>query len=168
MVGVLFVCMGNICRSPLGEGVFRHLALEAGLKEGRGHDFYCSSAGTAGYHVGNPPDQRSQSIARTAGIDISNQRSQKVTINDFNDFDYIVAMDINNTKDLRAICPEHHLHKITLLLDYSHNQNPKEVSDPYYGGDYGFKLCLDLIQEASEGLLTRVLADHFPNSKSTT
>ncbi len=77
MIGVLFVCMGNICRPPLGEGVFRHLALEAELIEGPGGDFYCSSAGTIGYHVGNPPDPRSQSIVKIIGIDISRQRAKK-------------------------------------------------------------------------------------------
>lgn len=158
--------MGNICRSPLGEGVFRHAAIQRGLVEGK--DFICSSAGTIGYHVGNPPDSRSQNIALSVGIDISSQRSQKVKSQDFEAYDYILAMDNENYKNLTNLCPHQHLSKISLLLDFSTNLKIREVSDPYYGGSEGFKKCLELVQGGVNGLLEEIISIHFSSKTETT
>ena len=162
MVSVLFVCMGNICRSPLGEGIFRYLAVEAGLIEGFDGDFKCASAGIIGYHVGNSPDPRSQLIAETVGIDISNQRSQKVKLSDFEEFDYIIAMDQDNLQNLQSLSPKNHLNKISLLLGHSIVTDKQEVPDPYYVGEQGFQDCLDLVTKGSEGLLGQIMKNHFP------
>jgi len=151
---VLFVCYGNICRSPTAQGVFEKLLEQRGLSG----NFQVDSAGTAGYHVGNPPDMRSQQAAAKRGYDLSHQRSRKVDFADFYDFDHIIAMDKNNHKDLTAFAPKDLRDKIKLMLDYG-TSGLKEVPDPYYGGEHGFEKVLDLLEEACEGLLTSIKKD---------
>jgi protein-tyrosine phosphatase len=151
-VKLLFVCMGNICRSPLAEGVFKHMAAQAGVLDGIETD----SAGTHAYHVGEPPDPRSLSIAIEHNIDISKQRARKVPPSDFDDFDYILAMDQDNYEILVDACPQQLQHRIHLFLSFSTDDNQRDVPDPYYGGSFGFERVFDLVSEASAGLLTRL------------
>ncbi len=146
---ILFVCMGNICRSPTAEGVFRQKVLDAGLEE----RIHIDSAGTHAYHVGEPPDSRAQAAALQRGFDLSDQRARRVSAADFEEFDYIIAMDQSNFADLQAICPPGHEHKIKLFLEYGERCDTCEVPDPYYGGRTGFERVLDLIEDAAEGLL---------------
>lgn len=154
MVSVLFVCMGNICRSPMGEGVFRAAIKRRGLDLS---DFKVDSAGTIGYHAGNPPDARAAAICSTTGVDISDQRSRKVTDQDFEDFDYIICMDRDNLADLMRRSAPHHHDKLYLFLDFGEGLETDEVPDPYYGRDDGFSYCLTLIENASDGLLDHIL-----------
>lgn len=151
---VLFVCLGNICRSPTAEGVFRQKAIKNGF------DVLVDSAGTAGYHKSAPPDKRSQQVARARGYDLSSLKCRRVTDQDYQDFDYIIAMDKANKADLERKCPEEHHHKISLFMSHAQSQFD-EVPDPYYGGGKGFELVLDLIEEASDGLLLK-LAQQVP------
>lgn len=151
-VRVLFVCMGNICRSPTAEGVFRHLVRDAGLA----NRIEVASAGTHDYHIGHPPDRRTQSAASMRGYDLSSQRARHVSTRDFSDYDYILAMDADNLAYLQAIAPVEHQDKAQLFLDYSEASRGGEVPDPYYGGDDGFALVLDLVEDGAEGLLAEV------------
>lgn len=152
-VRVLFVCMGNLCRSPMAEGVFRHHVRQAGL-EGR---IEIDSAGTHDYHVGDPPDPRAQSAAGRRGYEIGGQRGRQVSRADFSEFDYLLAMDEVNLRILRRLCPSEHAHKIRLFMEFSAAGAPREVPDPYYGGDQGFEDVLDMVEEASQGLLEHLL-----------
>lgn len=156
MVKVLFVCMGNICRSPTAEGVFRSVVEEAKLL----HRIEIDSAGTHAYHIGEPPDQRSQQAALRRGIDLSSQRARKVKSSDFEYYDYVLAMDRDNLRNLTALCTEEHSHKLQLFLDYAAHMNEAEVPDPYYGGSQGFERVLDLIDAASRGLLEHISEKH--------
>jgi len=149
---ILFVCLGNICRSPMAEGTFRHLVEEQGLD----HLVEIDSAGTGAWHVGNPPDHRATATALQRGIDLSNQRARKVRVDDFGHYDYILAMDEENYANLMRICPREHEHKIKLFLGFAPEQDEREVPDPYYGGDQGFEHALDLVQAASRGLLQKI------------
>ena len=158
---VLFVCLGNICRSPLAEGVFRALAEEAGLADG----LVIDSAGIGDWHAGDPPDPRAQAAARSRGIDIGRQRARQVRAADFAAFDLLLAMDESNAEALRAIAPAPHAHKVRLLLDYAPELGLREVPDPYYGGDGGFAHVLDLVETAAGGLLA-VLRQDAPHSSS--
>ena len=143
---VLFVCLGNICRSPTAEAVFRHKADEAGLK------LTIDSAGTHGYHTGSPPDKRSQAAGQERGYSFEGLKCRRVSDSDFETFDLILAMDQSNLENLREMSdPEHH-HKIRLMLDFAGYEN-EEVPDPYYRGKKGFELVLGLIEEASDGLI---------------
>ena len=148
-VSILFVCMGNICRSPTAEGVLRGLLQRSGLA-GR---VEVDSAGTHGYHVGDPPDLRAQKAARERGYDISGLRGRKVSGADFIRFDYILAMDRDNLGLLREACPPEHRHKLKLFLEYAMNFEEDEVPDPYYGGPAGFERVLDLIEDGARGLV---------------
>jgi protein-tyrosine phosphatase len=148
-IKVLFVCMGNICRSPTAEGVFTKLVKEHEL-EAR---FAIDSAGTHAYHVGHAPDLRSQAAARERGIDLSSLRARQVIHGDFEDFDYVLAMDDENYSILVNACPEQYKPKIKYFLDYAPHLNERQVPDPYYGGQYGFERVLDLVEEASAGFL---------------
>jgi protein-tyrosine phosphatase len=150
---ILFVCMGNICRSPTAEGAFQQLIETRGLAD----LFELDSAGTHSYHIGSPPDQRAQKTALTRGIDLSRLRARAVEQDDFEVFDHILAMDRDNLAGLRAMSPKNQAHKVELFLDYAPEQPRREVPDPYYGGAHGFEHVLDLITLASEGLLTASL-----------
>lgn len=155
MVKVLFVCLGNICRSPTAEGVFRTLLIREGLESVVAVD----SAGTHAYHVGSAPDARAQEAARRRGVDLSSFRGRQVEPSDFREFDYILAMDADNHGNLRTIAGEHH-HKLRLFMEYADNFEENEVPDPYYGGDNGFERVLDMIENASEGLLRELRRVH--------
>lgn len=152
MTKILFVCMGNICRSPMAEGAFHKLA-----SDHEGKVFHYDSAGTIGYHEGNPPDPRAQETALRRGMDISQQRSRKVVTADFDQFDYIMAMDRDNLDDLVSRAPQNSKAEITLFLNFANEAPTKEVPDPYYGGDAGFEHCLDLIESAAQGLFQHLL-----------
>ena len=155
-IKVLFVCMGNICRSPSAEGVFRDKVSEAGLSDKINID----SAGTHAYHVGNPADLRSQEAAIKRNFDLSAQRARKVEISDFDEFDYVIAMDMSNVDDLKGICPAGREDKINLFLKFANNSSKKEVPDPYYGSGNGFEIVLDLIEDAADGLITHLQEHH--------
>jgi protein-tyrosine phosphatase len=151
-VSVLFVCMGNICRSPTAEGVFRQRVAAAGLSD----SFVIDSAGTHGYHIGAPPDERSMEYASRRGYDLSAQRSRKVTAQDFEDFDHVLAMDHDNLKLLLAACPPQHRHKLGMMMAHATRSGVDAVPDPYYGGGRGFDDVLDYLEDASDGLLTKL------------
>lgn len=149
---ILFVCMGNICRSPTAEGVFRAKAHAAGLLE------LCQidSAGTHAYHVGQQPDLRSQEFAMKRGFDLSTQKARQVEAEDFTQFDLILAMDKDNLANLKAKCPPQHRHKVKLMMSYASHSPADEVPDPYYGGGRGFDTVLDYLEDACAGLLVAI------------
>jgi len=140
---ILFVCTGNICRSPTAEAVLRHLAKEAGI------DVHVESAGTGDWHVGHPPDERAQHHARGRGYDLSAQRARQVERRDFEAFDLIVAMDRGHLRVLERQCPREHRAKLRMLAG-------RDVPDPYYGGPEGFEHVLDMVEAACRGLLREV------------
>jgi protein-tyrosine phosphatase len=146
---ILFVCLGNICRSPTAEGVFRARAEQAGAAE----RLHIDSAGTGDWHVGNPPDPRSTEFAARRGYDLSTQRARQVAASDFERFDHIYAMDHDNLARLEAMCPPQHRHKLGLFMQFALNTDAQVVPDPYYGNGNGFDLVLDYIEDASDGLL---------------
>lgn len=148
-VAVVFVCLGNICRSPTAQGVFRHLVQQEGLSDWITTD----SAGTHAYHVGSEPDRRAQQTARSRGIDLSDLRGRKAIKSDFKEFDYVLAMDNENLQNLELICPTGLEDKLSLFLDFSKEYSETQVPDPYYGGDQGFEHVFDLVESASRGLL---------------
>ncbi len=151
-VSVLFVCMGNICRSPTAEGVFRHKVTAAGLED----RIQVDSAGTIAYHIGHPPDPRAQNAALKRGIDLSSQQARKVSSGDFEVFDYVIAMDSDNHDELQAICPPGYEDRLHMFLKFATNSNETDVPDPYYGGGRGFETVLDLVEEAADGLLKHI------------
>jgi len=148
---ILFVCMGNICRSPTAEGVFRHHVAEAGLAG----VIAIASAGTHDYHIGEPPDRRSQAAARLRRYDLSAQRARHVGRADFEHFDYLLAMDHENLSHLQRLAPPELRSKARLFLEFG-TQGVLEVPDPYYGGTDGFERVLDLVEDASRGLLAHL------------
>ena len=152
MVAFLFVCMGNICRSPMAEGAFQAAVDAAGLNK----SITLDSAGTIGYHVGSLPDPRAQKIAQENGVDITHQRSRKVRASDFQEFAYILAMDNDNFQDLMAQCPPEYQSRIHMFMDFAPDHPFDEMPDPYYGGNEGFKQCFAAATEAAAGLLTTV------------
>ena len=149
---VLFVCMGNICRSPTAESVFRHRVREAGLQDRVKID----SAGTHGYHVGSPPDERSQHHASLRGYDLSDLRARRVRPADFERFDLLLAMDHDNLALLQDDCPPGQLHKVRRLMEFAPPELGGVVADPYYGGRDAFETVLDHVEAACEGLLVHV------------
>lgn len=156
-IGVLMVCMGNICRSPMAQGVFEHLVAEAGLAP----MFEIDSAGTHAYHVGEPPDRRAQETALRRQIDLRSQRARQVEVTDFSRFDYVLAMDRQNLTALQRLCPPEHQHKLSLYLDYAPHIGEEEVPDPYYGGPSGFERVYDMVEAAGRGLLDHIGQRHF-------
>lgn len=146
---VLFVCMGNICRSPTAEGVFRHMVRRAGVED----QFEIDSAGTHDYHIGKAPDTRAQQAARGRGYDLSGLRGRQVSKADFERFDLVLAMDRDNLQNLLRLCPAEHQHKVKLFLEFSRNFDEREVPDPYYGGAQGFEHVLDMVEDAAQGLI---------------
>lgn len=156
-VSVLFVCLGNICRSPTAHAVFRKQVAEAGLSE----SIQIDSAGTAAYHVGKHPDMRSMETARNRGIEMMDLRARKVDFGDFYEYDYILAMDDENYYNLKEMAlPEHHA-KIQMFLEFTDEFNETEVPDPYYGGAQGFEHVFDLVESASQGLLKHIQTHHL-------
>ena len=156
-VSVLFVCMGNICRSPTAQGVFRKLVEDSDL----GRRIIIDSAGTHAYHVGNPPDRRAQETATRRGVDLSDLVARRVTEADFVEFDYVVAMDQDNLVALNEICPPGMSDRLHLFLDFAPHLEVNEVPDPYYGGPTGFERVFDLVEAASAGLLAHIKRHHL-------
>ena len=157
MVKVLFVCMGNICRSPTAEAVFRHQVKAAGFDQA----IHIDSAGTHDYHIGDPPDERAQSAALRRGYDMQELRARQVQMRDFEVFHHILAMDEDNLALLKQQCPPQYSHKLGLLMQHSKKfVERKEVPDPYLGGRQGFEEVLDMVEEAGQELL-----DHIRNKK---
>lgn len=149
MYKLLFVCTGNICRSPTSEGVLRHKLGAAGLAEAVQVD----SAGTHGYHIGEPPDRRSVHTARKRGYDISTLRARKFSHADFNDFDLILALDSGHLRLLTEQAPPAHHARVALFLEYANHPSYTEVPDPYYGDQSGFEHVLDLSERACDSLI---------------
>lgn len=156
MIKVLFVCTMNICRSPAAEAVFRRQMKDAGVQRRVRVD----SAGIRGEFAGEAPDPRMQAAARRRSYDLSRLRARPVCERDFKDFDHLLAMERAHVGSLSAACPPEHRHKIRLFLDYAPHLGPREVPDPYYGGAQGFELVLDLVEEASRGLLASIVPQH--------
>jgi len=154
MIKILFVCLGNICRSPTAEGMFRQHLNKAGIRDGYLHNIYIDSAGTGSWHVGKAPDSRSQRTAKKHGLDLSDLRARQVTLQDFVDYDYILAMDKENLNNLKAMAPKNSKAKLELFMNYSENcPGITEVPDPYSGRDDGFERVFNIISRGSEGLL---------------
>jgi len=155
-ISVLFVCMGNICRSPTAEGAFRHVVEEAGLAD----KFLIDSAGTHAYHVGEPADRRARAAAEQRGISLDGIAARRVESKDFQQFDYVLAMDrLNHVTLVDRADAEHH-DKVRLFLEFAAGTED-EVPDPYYGGSAGFERVLDLVEEASRGLLETLRERHI-------
>jgi len=146
---VLFVCMGNICRSPMAEGVFRHLVRQAGLEQ----IVAVESAGTHAFHVGEAPDRRAQAIASKRGYDISDLRARQVRPADFERYDLVLAMDWDNLSMLQGIAPKSAHHKLQLLMRFATEHESATIPDPYYGAQQGFEQALEFIEDACSGLL---------------
>lgn len=151
---ILFCCMGNICRSPTAAGVFMRTVSERAPHL----NVFVDSAGTHDYHVGEPPDARARAAASRRGIDISHMRARQVSREDFERFDLILAMDEDNLRELRGRAPRTHHERIRLLMEFAPNAPRRIVPDPYYGGEQGFEEVLDLLEEASAGLIEHLLA----------
>jgi len=152
MPHIFFVCLGNICRSPTAEAVFRKKAAKAGF------DCFIDSAGTGGWHQGDPPDPRSIEHGEARGYDFSGQSSRKVTRDDFTRFDYILAMDHDNLSHLKRMTPRDYPGHVSLFLDFHPEMFGQPVPDPYYGGARGFDHVVELIERASDGLLEHLKA----------
>ena len=149
-VRILFVCMGNICRSPTAHAVFRKLVSDEGLAD----RIEIDSAGTHAYHIGEPPDARSQQTALRRGIDMNDLRARKVERDDFSDYHYVLAMDRDNLSNLRTLVAQDTAPaRVELFMDYAEDWSEQEVPDPYYGGAQGFERVFDMVEAASRGLL---------------
>jgi protein-tyrosine phosphatase len=146
---VLFVCMGNICRSPTAHGVFRHRVAHSALAP----RVAVASAGTHGYHIGRPPDERSQEHAAQRGYDLSDLRARQLSAHDFERHDLILVMDHENLERVLERCPAVHQHKVHRFTEFCLRRQAEVVPDPYYGGAQGFEEVLDLVEDASDGLL---------------
>ncbi len=158
---LLFVCLGNICRSPMAEGAFRRAAAEEGVLD----LFEIDSGGLGDWHVGQAPDQRAQKAAGLRGIDISGQSARQVGKDDFARFDLVLAMDGANYDDLKQIAPKDQRHKIRRFLDFAPHTGTKDVPDPFFGEAEGFDHALDLIEEAARGLLVELLSEEAASAK---
>ena len=148
-VSVLMVCMGNICRSPTAHGVLHKMVADAGLAD----HIRVDSAGTHGYHVGEPPDERAQAHAARRGYDLSAQRARKLTRRDFSDYDLVLVMDDNNEHAARALCPPGSKDRLRRLTDFCTTLQAHEVPDPYYGGADGFEHVLDVVEDGCAGVM---------------
>ncbi|MDZ8140189.1 MAG: low molecular weight protein-tyrosine-phosphatase [Nostoc sp. DedQUE04] len=155
---LLFVCLGNICRSPSAENIMNHLIEQAGLSE----HILCDSAGTSSYHVGSPPDRRMSAAAGTKlGIKLRG-RARQFEKSDFQDFDLILAMDRENYENILTLDrTKQYQHKVCLMCEFCSRHTLKEVPDPYYGGQEGFNQVIDLLIDACEGLLTKVKSEEL-------
>ncbi len=148
-ISILFICMGNICRSPSAEAVFTQMVKEAGLEQ----EFVIDSAGTHSYHIGSKPDQRSIRAAKKRGIEMQHLRARQVVIEDYERFDYLITMDELNRENLAAMFHGQDQSKVHSMMSFVENKAYDEVPDPYYGTDDGFELVLDLLTDANMGLL---------------
>jgi len=155
---LLFVCLGNICRSPMAEGVFRRVAAEEGVLD----RFEIDSAGLGDWHIGQAPDTRAQHAARNRGMDISGQSARQITPSDYDRFDLLLAMDDSNYTGLAELAPKSARHKVRRFLDFAPHLGTRDVPDPFYGESEGFDHALDLIEAAARGLLAELL-----NAKKT-
>jgi protein-tyrosine phosphatase len=156
-VSVLFICTGNICRSPTAEAIFRQRVAEAGLESRVTVD----SAGTHNYHVGELPDRRAQLAAKRRGYDLSRQRARQMTPEDCQRYDYLIVMDSDNHQIVQAFCPEAGRRKLHRLLEFAPDIDEIDVPDPYYGGEAGFERVLDMIEAAADGLLRAIERERF-------
>ena len=157
MISVLMICTGNICRSPMAEGVLRQLAQDAGLAE----FIQVDSAGTTDYHQGEAPDRRAQAASIRRGVDISAQQARQVRTDDIERFDYIMAMDQSHMQYLKRLSRHSELaSKLYLFADFAAGNTAREVDDPYYGGTEGFEQALDLIEQSAQGLLAHIRRQH--------
>jgi low molecular weight protein-tyrosine phosphatase len=159
-VRVLFVCTGNICRSPTAEGIFVKLVREAGLENA----ILADSAGTHGYHVGEPPDRRTCEAATKRGYDLSALRARKFERGDFERFDLVLAMDRDNHTHLARLAPPGEEPKLKMMMEYARRFTEREVPDPYYGGAHGFERVLDMLEDAALGLLEAIVTRQAPGS----
>lgn len=151
-VKILMVCLGNICRSPLAEGIMR-----SKLPSDR---FTVDSAGTGGWHAGQCPDKRSISTAKNRGLDISTQKARQLKKSDFDDFDYIYVMDRSNLSDVLGLAPAAQKHKVRMIMEELHPELGIEVPDPYYGGPQGFEDVYDMLDEACNIAAAKILKKH--------
>jgi protein-tyrosine phosphatase len=158
---LLFVCLGNICRSPMAEGVFRRVAEEEGLID----RFEIDSAGLGDWHIGQAPDHRAQKAARSRGVDISDQSARQVVDEDFDRFDLLLVMDRSNYAELKARAPHEARAKIRPFLDFAPHVGTKDVPDPFFGGAEGFDRALDLIEAAARGLLASLAGEELGAAK---
>lgn len=152
MINVLFVCLGNICRSPTAHGVFEHMLKQQGLEQYIGVD----SCGTGAWHIGQPPDERTLKVAQNRGYDFSHLRARRIGADDFDRFHYILAMDARNLADVIRKAPAGYSGKIQLFLDYHPEKNLLEVPDPYYGGQEGFERVFSLVESTCQNLLAEI------------
>ena len=158
---VLFICMGNICRSPTAEAVFRKLAAESPLAG----KIEIDSAGTIGAHTGAKPDPRAIELAAGRGYSLGRIRARQIAESDFERFDHVIAMDLQNMRRLKDICPPEQAHKVELLMAFSHDAGTLEVPDPYYGSTGDFEHALTLIERGCHGLLQHILHPHVARPK---
>lgn len=156
-VSVIFVCLGNICRSPTAEAVFRKLVSDEGLDE----FIQIDSAGTHAYHIGKAPDPRAQQAAMRRGIDMSSLRGRQAEADDIDRFDYILAMDSENYYNLLDLSTDDNRHKVRMFMEFARHRPEDEVPDPYYGGASGFDNVLDMVEEAASGLLQEIRKQHL-------
>ena len=152
---ILFVCLGNICRSPTAHGIMEKIVADNNLQ----HKIIIDSAGTSAWHVGSKPDERATKAAAKRGYNLSTQQSRRVEFEDFYEFDFILAADKSNLSDLKELAPQEAHHKIQLILEYGSSAE-KEVPDPYYGGENGFEHVLNLLEDACQNLLKRLKVTH--------
>ena len=154
-ISVLFVCTGNICRSPTAEGVFRQKVEKASLE----NIILIDSAGTIAFHTGESPDPRSQQAAKNRGIDLSDLQARPINAQDFDEFDFLIALDRSHLEAMQKQAPENCTAQVRLLMDFASDADIEDVPDPYYGGPDGFEDVLNLIEDAAEGLLQEVRKD---------
>ena len=154
MIRLLFVCTGNICRSPTAEGIARHFIQAAGLAD----SIEVDSAGTNGYHAGEAPDPRTRKVAQSRGYDLSGLRARKLEVLDFQRFDLILAMDRGHLEIMQRLCPEVYQPRLRLFMEYARDSEFDEVPDPYYGGPRGFEAVLDMCEDGVQGVLDSLRA----------